>query len=514
METGNKNHKETSLYIRQNRISPAEVEMSSGQAKSRIKEEVLDAYLNYYSSNMKSNGLNYFKISLFSLAVVVFAATLAFFLDTYKSNTNTPTLVATDLKAAVTYTEGDVEVMLEDGRWVDLGDQETLEQGDSFRVVGEGKGILTLDDGSAIRLASNTTINLTSLDAMDIVITNEGGEVYTRMDKSERSFTVETADATYTSLGTAYKTVQTSDKKGVYVYESKVEVKPTNVDKVVVNEGEKYFLNQEKQAITYEDTTDSFSKFNKEQDKQEFGSEAKVFTNLENQKMEQEKNAAEESQIKQEAQEQNQVQVQQNASGSISLGGHADASAGGIYLNWVPSNLDVSQGFKVVFSKSNSSPMFGVDSAKYYSDAGTRSAFIPFADGKTYHFRVCRYTGNGCDTYSNTMTITAPGTAKSGSGSEGQVSGVNSISLKSTGGGNVMWAANGYSKQGFKVVWSLVSNPTYPNRSTDKYIYLSDPSSSSASVYQFDGPGTYYVRVCEYLGGSCGAYSNQITVEL
>jgi len=30
----------------------------------------------------------------------------------------------------------------------------------------------------------------------------------------------------------------------------------------------------------------------------------------------------------------------------------------------------------------------------------------------------------------------------------------------------------------------------------------------------FDGEGVYYARVCEYLGGKCGVYSNQIKVDL
>ena len=60
----------------------------------------------------------------------------------------------------------------------------------------------------------------------------------------------------------------------------------------------------------------------------------------------------------------------------------------------------------------------------------------------------------------------------------------------------------------------MTSGPTYPTRSTDKYKYHSDPSTYLSSVYAFDGDGTYYVRVCEYLGGSCGVYSNEIELNL
>jgi peptidoglycan hydrolase-like protein with peptidoglycan-binding domain len=79
---------------------------------------------------------------------------------------------------------------------------------------------------------------------------------------------------------------------------------------------------------------------------------------------------------------------------------------------------------------------------------------------------------------------------------------------------SVTWTVGGYSSQGFKVVWSKTSGATYPTRSTDKYYYTSNPGDRSANLDAFDGSGTYYVRVCEYLGGRCGFYSNEIKVSL
>lgn len=91
---------------------------------------------------------------------------------------------------------------------------------------------------------------------------------------------------------------------------------------------------------------------------------------------------------------------------------------------------------------------------------------------------------------------------------------VTSIETQSNGGTTVSWESEGYSEQGFKVVWSKTSGATYPTRSTDKYAYYSDSATTTGEISAFDGAGTYYVRVCEYLGGSCGVYSNEITVEL
>ena len=106
--------------------------------------------------------------------------------------------------------------------------------------------------------------------------------------------------------------------------------------------------------------------------------------------------------------------------------------------------------------------------------------------------------------YSNNAQATAPNVAS------GEVK---SITLSGSSK-NISWSVDGYSENGFKVVWSKSSGPTYPNRSTDTYHYASSPETKSYTIYAFDGSGVYYVRVCEYLGGSCGIYSNQITVNL
>ena len=91
--------------------------------------------------------------------------------------------------------------------------------------------------------------------------------------------------------------------------------------------------------------------------------------------------------------------------------------------------------------------------------------------------------------------------------------GIKVITLSGSGV-SVTWSSVGLIKNGFKIVWSKNSNPTYPTREGDKYIYLSEPTAKSTTLDAFSGSGTYYVRVCEYLGGSCGVYSNQIQVSL
>jgi hypothetical protein len=76
--------------------------------------------------------------------------------------------------------------------------------------------------------------------------------------------------------------------------------------------------------------------------------------------------------------------------------------------------------------------------------------------------------------------------------------------------GKITWQASDVSSMGFKVVWSKNENPSYPTRDGDQYHYFTDSNQTTDTVTPFDGAGIYYVRVCEYLGGKCGTYSNQV----
>lgn len=78
----------------------------------------------------------------------------------------------------------------------------------------------------------------------------------------------------------------------------------------------------------------------------------------------------------------------------------------------------------------------------------------------------------------------------------------------------IIWATEGYAANGFKIVLSKNKGPVYPTREGDTFHYFSDPNRTEATIKPFSGNGVYYVRVCEYLGGQCGTYSNEIEVEL
>lgn len=130
----------------------------------------------------------------------------------------------------------------------------------------------------------------------------------------------------------------------------------------------------------------------------------------------------------------------------------------------------------------------------------TRQKINSLMDAKSYKYK--------------SYTTKEASSKKSKSTEYKEESSIESISLKHLGDGKISWEVGGVSIRGFKIVWSMKENPTYPTRSGDKYIYLSDKNADEKTLYAFDEEGDYYVRVCEYLGGKCGVYSNEIKIEL
>lgn len=62
------------------------------------------------------------------------------------------------------------------------------------------------------------------------------------------------------------------------------------------------------------------------------------------------------------------------------------------------------QGFKVVYSKTSPNPTFGIDASGYFGEGSTYGIVSGIPAG-TYNVRVCRYTGSGCDSYSQTVSV-------------------------------------------------------------------------------------------------------------
>jgi predicted DNA-binding antitoxin AbrB/MazE fold protein len=172
------------------------------------------------------------------------------------------------------------------------------------------------------------------------------------------------------------------------------------------------------------------------------------------------------------------------------------------------------QGYKVLYSK-NAGPKYPArksDRADYHGDSSSNFAHLKAFDGNgSYHVRVCVYDDGSCSDYSNEIKIELGGNLSTSVeiGKE-----VKSIKLYKKAEGKVGWDVDGYAPKGFKVVYSKTVGPKYPARTDDKAHYVGDPDKHYAFLEGFDGAGKYHVRVCEYLEGSCGVYSNEITIEL
>jgi hypothetical protein len=162
--------------------------------------------------------------------------------------------------------------------------------------------------------------------------------------------------------------------------------------------------------------------------------------------------------------------------------------------------VDVSQGFKLVKSKTSQTPTYP-DNTAAYVEAGKTSYSMYLGAGKTYYFRICAYRGSSCESYSNTVTVTTPLKEV-----EKPTSGPVTLSIT---GSVASWTYDGTAPHGFKLVISQAPGvPSYGSA-------LKTNFTGSPHEINYLDPGTYNVRVCKYTAsdyeGGCMNYSNQVT---
>lgn len=406
----------------------------------------------------------------------------------------------------ITLVQGSVEYKSTDGAWKRAEKGTVLKEGDSVEVIGSGRAIITLEDGSSVRLGDNSSAVLTGINDDVVTITNSKGVIYTRVAKStERIFDVLVGDKTYEAMGTAYKTINNSNTQGVEVYESKVKILGGNEGEVLIEQGNKYYVVNKKDIkleekvikITSADIAkDEFVKWNNTIDKDVVKTEEATTTEI-----------ADETVIATDDVKTTEVKVE-TAAGIVLSG---KATSNGIYLSWTVNGISTPNGFKLVRS-TGINPVYPGNEYVYLSDGSTRNYTWKMTDGKSYYFRVCKYIDGVCKNYSNNLLLKAPYIAET-TKDTGATTNVSSIYVAGSGNA-ITWRTTGESPLGFKLVWSMNAHPTYPTRDGDKYNYYSDPSQSTGTIDAFSGSGVYYVRVCEYLGGACGVYSNEIQITL
>ena len=330
---------------------------------------------------------------------------------------------------AVTLVDGAAEYQRGAGAWQALTDDSQLKEGDAVRTA-DGRVVLTLDDGSALRLDANTNVTLTSLVATDVKIAQTGGTAYSRVVPSERSYTVTVDGAEYKALGTAFSTINHTDEKGVQVYQSSVKVKGVTD---AVTEGKQYFKASADAALKDKVTDinldtaaeNEFLQWNLGEDekvdtfKSKLGVLPKVKERAEQKAKEQEEATAKakaEAEARQKAAEKEKTTKKdgKNEQKDKVTRGSITATAQGTTINWSYTGKAV-HGYKLVYSKNTNTPTFGFDNAIYYSDPASTSGKLSNKDGLpsgTYWVRICAYTAGSesepCVDYSDTVNVQKP----------------------------------------------------------------------------------------------------------
>jgi hypothetical protein len=210
---------------------------------------------------------------------------------------------------------------------------------------------------------------------------------------------------------------------------------------------------------------------------------------------------------------------------SIAITGIVETAPGKALVSWDAVG-DYPSGFKVVWTDVQGLPVFPGDAYVYSSDPASRSAEITGDPGKIYYLRVCRYTGDDCDIYSNlgifafqmvavpvepTKTLKPTETSKTPKpttvGMEGSIS-ILLMKGGEDGKAYIQWSSKYNPSSGFKIVYST-SNKT-PTYGSDPYFYVPGGTEREAWVDGVQGT-TYYYRICGWNGTKCENYSNMYT---
>lgn len=198
-----------------------------------------------------------------------------------------------------------------------------------------------------------------------------------------------------------------------------------------------------------------------------------------------------------------------NSDGTVSMSWSSYAPAGFNY-------------YKVVRSTTNPNPVYPDDSyIKYSSDPNFTSYTDKSTPNGDVYYRVCSIAkpNRYC---SIVVKIASDGAATNVYDDKTpepekydtiEPATINLTASMESDGVQLDWTVNGESPKGFKVAISTVNeNPTYPVMSGDSYRYLSDSTKRSYKEMRLTAGKTYYFRVCQYLGGTCGSYSNSVSV--
>lgn len=406
--------------------------------------------------------------------------------------------------------------------WQAASEGTQIMPGAELDVPGDGRAVVTLDDGSAVRLNGKTTLAFSSVTRNAVEIRESRGTAYYRVVKDpSRTFTVVTEEGTITALGTAFAVARDADKKTLDVncIESKVKIAlakdGTKLEKEL-GQGKtlSYDGTKSPDAGTKESAIDPqkiavvpFFAWNITEDAKE-GAPLGIATEV--RELAQASDSGDAEKVASLTVKEESVAVvapepkpTPTPVTGITLSGVLSGTTA--KLSWKVNGVDVSEGFKVVYAKVTG-PVYPGSSASYQG-ADVRSAAIGgLPTGKTIYFRICAYHGGTCSNYSNEVKLAVPAAEPA------PVTGDVTISLSGIVDGTtaaVKWSTTGDVSGGFKLVWNKTGSPVYPG---DNATYI-DGGTRAYSLKGLPENTFVYVRICQYTGSGCGAYSNEVKLQ-
>ncbi|MBA3073288.1 MAG: hypothetical protein FP831_06815 [Anaerolineae bacterium] len=174
---------------------------------------------------------------------------------------------------------------------------------------------------------------------------------------------------------------------------------------------------------------------------------------------------------------------------------------GKAYFAWTDKSSSA-KGYKIVYSTSSQVPAYGKDPYFHIADSTVRSAYVDGNSNTKYYYRICRFDGTTCTSYSAVYEFTYPKYTVASTADSSTIS-ISSITDTATGVAQVNWTASGTFPSGFKILYSKTNSlPTL----ADSVTVVSDGSLRLGNI-NGDPSTLYFVRVCKYSGGECIVYS-------
>lgn len=433
------------------------------------------------------------KLAIILVVILLFVGLLTFIFTRSTSDqtfsdeqvVETETEVET-INASISLRQGTLEIKDENGEWVDVPTDYAPSEGDVLRTVGAtSRSVIAYEDGTELRLDANSEIEFLTLRTDRIVVRHINGYTYSRVISNEnRAYIIESTNAQYEAVGTAFKTAASGDEQAVEVYHNTVHETILNKKP---NEGEKLTV----KSLTTPDKDGEIEKLDIEQVKQD------QFMTWNKNLDEQNENFKNDLGF-----------LKDFDAPDINITSHQDGETVLLDSSATEGTIEFSgnteKGSKVTVQSKSQSGSQPIDVSVDGGGNFTTPVLSAPLGNSVFEFVVKDRVGNTAtkNIRINFQRKSAPVTSVQ-----------DGIALSAVKDGtkiNLSWELLGNLKaeDGYKVVWADSSQPVYPGDTAQP----TDKRSKTISP----GKGTWFIRVCEYNSSDskCNVYSNEVIVTI